>query len=657
MKLLYTFCVLSTFCVFAQEAEVYFNQYAEEYFLLGMRQYSQKEFTPALHSFRQSIASMPQNHRITASMVMAAKSEYALKNYRAAIDLCDSIIAHFQTTLYLEDISFTRGMCFYNLGMYQRAFGEMVYTYAIAQQRLNKEHSFRVIEHMAQEFLPDEQTTSANIDTLSATVKNLLLVVMAEKQYQNGRLDEARLSIERFDPANADQTLQFRINHLLSRIEKGNLVRIGVLIPLQHLLPVETREKKIVNEMLEGIQLAVSDYEERTVPGQVSVELDIRDSEKDSTVIQSVIGEWSDDPDIVGIIGPIFSSETMIAAKVAQERSIPIVSPTATDEGISAIGPYVFQANSTNGAKGKTMAQYAVNVLGAKTIAVLTSSVQSSTTQADSFVAEVQRLGATILIDRRFKRGENDLRSYVRSIRVEASALRPDYVVAIRGKINVAEVTRKLVSLGIKFSYIDSIIATGGLVNFTSLFGDSAKRIADSLRLPVKKTSIYVDSLHYPVTTLDLVYCPISNSHEIGVITSQLTFYNIRSILLGSGDWNDANELDLNKRYADGVIFGHDRWIDRNDYTGRIFSKYSQKYGKQMSDNVLFGYDAMSLLIKQFSEGSLTRAQLAEALANVFEYPGIRNAISLKPERVNSALHILQFKNGAVTKLQTYSTH
>jgi ABC-type branched-subunit amino acid transport system substrate-binding protein len=189
------------------------------------------------------------------------------------------------------------------------------------------------------------------------------------------------------------------------------------------------------------------------------------------------------------------------------------------------------------------------------------------------------------------------------------------------------------------------------------LFGDSAKRIADSLKLPVKKTSIYVDSLQYPVTTIDLLYCPISNSHEIGVITSQVTFYNIKSTLLGSGDWNDANELDLNKRYADGVIFGFDRWIDRNTYTTRILNKYSQKYGKQMSDNVLFGFDAMSMLIKQFSDGLKTRDQLAEALANVFEYPGIRNAVSLRSERVNSALHILQFRNGAVTKLQTYSYH
>ncbi len=641
----------------AQNVEVYFNQRAEDYFLLGMRQYAQRDFKPALLSFQKSIGSYPMNHRITATMMMAAKTQYALKEYTTASALCDSIIVQFPTSLYLEDVFFTRGMCFYNQGNYVRTFAEMEHTFRIAQQRLNKEHSFKVIEHIAAEFFSVHQVDSAISASSNETIKNLLVVILAEKYFQNGNLDEATLCIERFNHTLSDQSLTFRIDRLKSRIEKGNLVRIGVLLPLLTSSSVETREKKIANEVLEGIQLAVSDYEDRTEPGQVSVELNIRDSEKDSAKIFSIISEWSDNSAIVAIIGPVFSNETIHAAKIAQEQSIPIISPTATDEGISSIGPFVFQANSTNGARGKTMAQYAVNVLGVKTIAVLGSAVQSSATQADSFIVEAKRLGADIIIDKRYKKGETDLRSSIRAIRVAASNLRPDYLVSLKGKMNVAEVTRKLVSLGIKFSYIDSMIATGGSVNLTPLFGDSAKKIADSLKLQTKKATLYVDSLNYPVTTIDLIYCPISNSNEIGVLTSQLTFYNIKAALLGSGDWNDANELDMNKRYTDGVIFGSDRWIEQHEQTKRIFSNYAQRYGKQISDNVMFGYDAMTMLIRQFNDSALSREQLADALTKVSDFTGMRNTISLTTDRVNSSLHILQYKNGAVSKLQTYSYH
>ena len=657
MRALYIFSLMFIVLLPVWAQEVYFNQAAEEYFLLGMRQYSQKDFKPALQSFQRSIESFPMNHRITATMVMEAKTQYALKNYSVASVLCDTIIARFPATLYMEDILFTRGMCYYNMAEYQRTFDEMQRTFISAQQRLNKEHSYRVLEHLSTEFFTEEQVETAITDSTQPELKNLFTVILAEKYFQNGKSDAAKSRLREIDGSTADQSLQYRVNRLLSQIEKGNIVRIGVLLPLQRSITVETREKKIAAEVLEGIQLAVSVYEERMVPGQVSMELDIQDSEKDSAKIVAVISEWSQKNMIAGIIGPIFSGETISAAKTAQEHSIPIVSPTATDEGISSRGKFVFQANSTNGAKGKTMAQYAVNVLGAKNIALLGSAVASSAIQADSFIVEAKRLGANIVIDRRFQRGESDLRSYVRAIRIGAANLRPDYVISLRGKINVGEVTRKLVSAGVKFSYIDSVYTSGGLINLTSFFGDNAKQIADSLKLPVKKTLMYIDSLNYPVTSLDVIYCPISNSHEIGVITSQLTFYNIKASILGSGDWTDANELDLNKRYADGVTFGSDRWIERNDTVARVISKYSQRYGKQISDNVLLGYDAMTMIIQQFNGGTLSREQLSDVLATVVEYPGIKNAITLKTERVNSALHILQFRNGAVSKLQTYSSH
>ena len=640
-----------------QEQEVYFNQLSEEYFLLGMRQYSQKDFKPALQSFQHSITSFPMNHRITAAMVMEAKTQYALKNFTEASILCDSIISQFPATLYREDVLFTRGMCFYNLSLYQRTFTEMLKIYSIAQQRLNKEHSYRVLEHISTEFFSEQQIEAAITDSTRPELKNLFLVILAEKYFQSGNSGEAKSRIERIDRTIADQSLQYRVNRLLSQIEKGNLVRIGVLLPILKTSAIETREKKIAAEVLEGIQMAVSNYEERMIPGQVSMELDVRDSEKDSSTIYSIVSEWSKNNSISGIIGPVFSNETIAAAKIAQVHSIPIITPTATDEGISSIGKYVFQANSTNGAKGKTLAQYAVSVLGVKNIAVLGSAVQSSMIQADSFIVEAKRLGANIVLDRRFQRTESDLRSYIRAIRSAAFNLRPDYVISLKGKVNVGEVTRKLVSAGIKFSFIDSVNATTGIINLTPIFGENAQKTVDSLKLPAKRTFLYLDSLNYPVTSIELVYCPISNSHEIGVLTSQLTFYNIKTILLGSGDWNDANELDLNKRYAEGVIFGSDRWIERDEKTTRLFSKYSQKYGKQISDNVLLGYDAMSLLISQFYDGILSREQLSDSLGNIVEFQGIRNLISLKTERVNNTLHILQFKNGVVSKLQTFSSH
>lgn len=655
MKHIFIFICFFTSLLSSQEVEVYYSRAAEGNFLLGMRQYAQKDFKSALQSFEQSKISLPLNHRITAAMIMEAKTLYALKEYALAIAVCDSLATQFPTSQYMEDVFFTRGMCYYNQTFYEKAYREMENVVLVAQQRLNKEHSIKVIEHLAAEFFSVRQIDLLIGSSTNDEIKNVLTVILSERLFQSGNIAEAKDRIDKFNPNIAEQQLIFRINRLKSRIEKGNAVRIGVLLPLLNSIPGETREKKIAAEVLEGVQLAVSDYEERTVPGQVSVELDIKDSEKDSAKILSIISDWSTNSTVVGIIGPVFSNETIHAAKISQALSIPIISPTATDEGISSVGQFVFQANSTNGSRGKTLAQYAVNILGAKNIAILSSAMPLTSLQSDSFIVEAKRLGAHIVIDRRYKKGESDLRSYVRAIREAAANLQPEYIVTLRGKFDAAEITRRLVLLGVRFSLIDSIVAKGATLNLTPLFGDSAQKIADQFKLPVKRVIPYLDSLQYPVSSIDVIYCPISNSHEIGVLASQITFYNIKASILGSGDWYDVNELDLHKRYTNGVIFGSDRWIEKNEQTNRIFSKYAQRYGRTMSENVMFGYDVMTLIIRQFKDGALTREQLAEALKNVTEFTGIRNTISLTKDRVNSSIHILEYKNGAISKLQTFS--
>ena len=346
MKHIFIFICFFTSLLSSQEVEVYYSRAAEGNFLLGMRQYAQKDFKSALQSFEQSKISLPLNHRITAAMIMEAKTLYALKEYALAIAVCDSLATQFPTSQYMEDVFFTRGMCYYNQTFYEKAYREMENVVLVAQQRLNKEHSIKVIEHLAAEFFSVRQIDLLIGSSTNDEIKNVLTVILSERLFQSGNIAEAKDRIDKFNPTIAEQQLIFRINRLKSRIEKGNAVRIGVLLPLLNSIPGETREKKIAAEVLEGVQLAVSDYEERTVPGQVSVELDIKDSEKDSAKILSIISDWSTNSTVVGIIGPVFSNETIHAAKISQALSIPIISPTATDEGISSVGQFVFQARA-----------------------------------------------------------------------------------------------------------------------------------------------------------------------------------------------------------------------------------------------------------------------------------------------------------------------
>lgn len=654
------FLLLLTISSFAhsQHDEVYFLQPAEDYFLLGMRQYAQADYKAALQSFQNSIVVSPESHRITASTIMLSKTHYALKDYIGASIICDSFLVNYPTSLYREDALFTKGMCYYNEGLYIAAFTEMQTVYSISVQRLNREHSFKVMDHIATEFLSEAEVGTLALSSTDPTVKALLQVVLAEKYNGAGDVEKAKELTEQFTDPTEGKTFQQRVNRLKSRIETGNSIPIGILLPLQRSSPAgDPRERKIAAEVLEGIQLALLRYEEHSEPDQMMIELDVQDSQRKSSVIDSIITRWSDDGKIVGIVGPIFSDETIEAASRSQADHIPILSPTATEEGISDIGNFVFQANSSISMRAKVLAQYAVNELGAKNIAILASNFASAKTQADSFSAEVQRLGATVVIDRRYQRGETDLRYYLREIRSYGSKIDPDYIVPLKGRMNLAEVSRRLVSYGLRSQTIDSLFARDGVINLKKLCPGSEKAAADSLKLPVQIVYPFADSLQYPVSSIDVIFCPISRSQQIGVITSQIAYFNLKTKILGTPDWYNINELELNRNSADGVLFGSDRWIEPDSRTAAVTSRYFQKFGKQITENVLFGYDAMSLMIEQIKNGSITREQLAESLSHVINYQGIRTTITFSKTRVNESLNILQYKDGSISKVQTYSYH
>jgi ABC-type branched-subunit amino acid transport system substrate-binding protein len=639
----------------AQGIEVTYVRLSEDYFLLGMRQYAHRDFQSAAKSFQSSIYSFPMNHRITASMVMVAKSLYAMQQYREASAACDSLLARFPDSEYREDAMFTKGMCYYNLGDYLSTFDLMEAVRSTAQQRLNIEHSVKVIEHIAAEFLPDYQIDSLILSVNQPEVTELLKVIRAERLFAAGNLEALTASIDRLLNEITVTVYRQRIQRLLGRIEQGNHVTIGVLLPLMNGSSGDTPSKKVATEILQGIQMALSEYEERMEPGMPSIGIDVRDTQRNADTINNAVAQLGAHPSIIGIIGPVFSDETMIAASAAMEQQIPLISPTATDDSIAFTGDYIFQANSTPSIRGKILAQYAVNVLGARRIAVVASDAPFAATQADSFAVEVQRLGGTIIFDRRYRRGEADLRHHFRALRSFASAEAAQFLVTFRGRMNRAEISSIMTANGFTLPFIDSVIARSATVNLTQFVGDRAKDLAEALQLPTTKQVVDEDSLHYPVTSVDAIFCPITIGQQIGVISSQIAFFNIKTTILGSSEWNNVPELDLNRRYADGVIFGSDRWVESNERTNRFAMRYVQKFGRQFTDNVLYGYDVTSLFIRMFNDGALTREQLREGFSRVVRFTGIRSSITLNYRRINSDLNILQYKYGTITKLQTYT--
>ncbi|HTR82526.1 MAG TPA: ABC transporter substrate-binding protein [Bacteroidota bacterium] len=632
--------------------EVIFNQDAEDQFLLGTKQFADSDFKGAYLSFEKVSEQPVRNQRTTAAMIMAAKSLFHLHDYRESIRLLKDFLDTFPQSNYVEDAHYTLAIDYYRLNRYPDAASELLSVLDSDKEKKTFLRAQKIFENVASEFLTTQEIKDLLYFAKSDRSKKLLTLHLAEMEFDQGLYSESMAHAREVLAGKEDPLTTQRARSLMLRLQNGASVKLGIILPLMQKTEGAPREKRLAYEILDGVKYAVDEYNAKNAKQGVTVVIDVRDSEKDPIVAAREIQPWLDNQEFIGIFGPIFSYEVSPVAGIANSSKIPLVTPTATDNGIASVGPYIFQANPDYTTRGKAMAQYAVLKLGYKNLAVVAPSFQPSSAIADSFVQEALRLGALIISDKRYLKGATDLRYLFRAMRNEAAVFGQEESINFKDSVvSYPQIIKRLTDAGVRKQTIDSLAEKQGKVIIQRLFSQNAKAIADSLGIPLIVEPFYIDSLQYPVTSIQGIFSPISSSSEIGIITSQLTYFNIKGQLLGSGEWNNANELDLNKRYAEGVIFSSDRWVENSYDYNQFVAKFFAATQRQPDDNVLFGYDAMSLILTQILNGGTTRERLTDMLSKVSDFPGFHSKISFTEDRVNSYLHILQYKKGKITKI------
>src|ERR1700733_3681233 len=121
----------------------------------------------------------------------------------------------------------------------------------------------------------------------------------------------------------------------------------------------------------EGLQLAVDQINAKGgVLGKqikVVVEDDQSRPEEAVTVVQKLINEDK----VVAVIGEVASTRSLAAAPVCQRARIPMLSPSSTNPKVTQVGRYTFGACFIDPFQGAAMANFAMNKLSMKKLAIL----------------------------------------------------------------------------------------------------------------------------------------------------------------------------------------------------------------------------------------------------------------------------------------------
>jgi ABC-type branched-subunit amino acid transport system substrate-binding protein len=620
------------------------HQDAETLFQRGVAMYDLGQYREAADQFARVSNAFPRSVRGTAALIMQAKARYWTGDNVESGRLARVLLATAPSSAYVADAHYLLGCIYRRIGRPEEGLQE----YALAWGTLPRPTPPRLFDALCSA-VDTVTLVQLSVDGVERAMKGSgpveyhgrLLLNLAEKYVREENTRAARLALDSLLSTFPDQQGQPRVLKLLAEIAERSDVKLGVLLPLMRNEP-PSAGKEIAGDINDGIEYAVEQFM-RDPYQRIRVTLVTRDTERDPATASRLVRELAADPTIAGIIGPVYSSTTVTAARAAQELGIPLVTPTANANGIAATGPCIFQTNPDYETRGRAMARYAIEKRGFHRLAVLAPSNSYGKFLAEGFVDEARHLGAYIVATEWYERGKSDLSSQLRSMRRAGLRLGSDPYIAFGGKKKLGELM-KLVGLGVPVKTLDSLLHRGAMVNAVTLLGPGAANKLDSIGITVVYNEVMTDSLDTPVTMIEGIYAPISSSDEIGIIGSQAVYFNLQAQILGSGEWNSLPELDANRRYTAGVIFESDSY---NDTLARAYQEwatgYRARFHRQPSKNSVFGYDTADLILGALREGATTRQALARALAAVRNYQGFHSSIGLAQRRVNNCLSILRF--------------
>lgn len=184
--------------------------------------------------------------------------------------------------------------------------------------------------------------------------------------------------------------------------------RIGLLVPLTG------KYGEYGSAVREGVEMAISEY---NLKASAKVSLFVEDTRGDMVDAVRCSDRLIDSLKVMGIIGEVLSGPTVAAAGVANTRKIPLLSPTAMEERIASIGPYIFQLSQSTSWQGASLATYAVKKLGFNSLAVLYPNESSAEATANAFKEQAIREGAKVAAILAYEPGTTDFKEPIEKLK------------------------------------------------------------------------------------------------------------------------------------------------------------------------------------------------------------------------------------------------
>ena len=227
---------------------------------------------------------------------------------------------------------------------------------------------------------------------------------------------ESTLEQQRNDP----ETLIYLNN---ARIGEDSAYTIAVPVPAD-------AEINVAREILRGVAQAQFQINSTGGINGKPIELIIANDRNNPEVAQKLAREFSQNSEILGVIGHFSSNVTLEAARVYQAEELVVISPTSTSVALSNVGSYVFRTVSSDCVSGNALATYLVDKMGVSNAAVLFNSASSySTSMREVFKTSIESEDGAVSAEFNFSQSDFNIVNAIAEIeqaKAEAIVLFPN---------------------------------------------------------------------------------------------------------------------------------------------------------------------------------------------------------------------------------------
>jgi ABC-type branched-subunit amino acid transport system substrate-binding protein len=427
---------------------------------------------------------------------------------------------------------------------------------------------------------------------------NLAKESVKSKRYKQARYYSSRLLAEQLLPAKQEE-IQGILNQ--SKKSTGGIATVLVLGPLTG------PYAEFGNELIQGVLVA---YEQSNM--KAKVEIRFLDTEGEPVTAVNKTRQVMQRDSVVGIVGPILSSTASALAVWLSSAypHVPMITPTANEDGIAGLGNNIFQINVPAGQLATSIADYAMNCLAIPEFALLSPNSAYGVKMANFFIETVQKNGGTVLASEFYEEGGKDYQTQFNILRNSKYTL---------------DQKRKRIANGTEdINYIHP--------------RHKAKFLADSV-------------IHFKG-----FFLPASDPEDAALLASQYTYSKMDGVLLGSSGWYGRSVLTGGKSSVEGAYFStpfletteRKQWLD---FRGRFFGKWN---ANPEADKVSgLSFDALNILYNAL-DGSKSVVQSLRALR---QYEGVYGTIQFHPELgSNTKVHIVTIENGKFSMANACNT-